>query len=212
MKKWLTIYSLLLTFLFGEEIYAKKITVPKLPNNQQLILVTKEEKSINKVTIQTFEKVSGSWKQIHNFTGFVGRNGLTANKKEGDKKSPIGTFKIGTAFGVYNNPGTKLPYRKTSDDDVWVDDPKSLLYNTWQSKRLTKSKWKSAEQMKIPAYNYGFVIEYNTEKRIPYKGSGIFFHVSKSPTAGCVGTSQKNVVAVLKWLDLNKNPVIVLQN
>ena len=140
--------------------------------------------------------------------GHIGKYGFTNNKVEGDKKSPTGKYTIGTAFGRKADPGTKLPYRKITSDDVWVDDPKSKLYNTWQSRKATKNQWKSAENMDIPSYTYGFVINYNTE-RTPYKGSAIFFHVGNSYTLGCTATSQTNVINILKWLDPDKNPVII---
>lgn len=177
--------------------------------NQQLILVTTKSNGTDRATIRTFEKDSKeNWHPLLNTSGFIGKYGLTSNMHEGGKKSPIGKFTIGTAFGRNGNPGTKLPFRNITSDDVWVDDSKSPLYNTWQSKSINKGKWDSAENMNIPAYTYGFVINYNT-KRIPYKGSAIFFHISSSYTLGCTGTSEANVIKILRWLDPAKHPVII---
>jgi L,D-peptidoglycan transpeptidase YkuD (ErfK/YbiS/YcfS/YnhG family) len=177
--------------------------------NKQLILVTSNGYNISSAEIRTFEKnKKGEWIPVLTTTGHIGKYGFTSNMSEGGKKSPIGKFTIGTAFGTQKNPGTKLPYRKITNDDVWVDDPKSKLYNTWQSKKVTKGQWKSAENMNVPAYKYGFVIDYNT-KRVPNKGSAIFFHIANSYTLGCTATSEANVVKVLKWLDPSKNPVII---
>ncbi|MEK5521892.1 MULTISPECIES: SH3 domain-containing protein [Heyndrickxia] len=180
-------------------------------SNKQLILVTSNGYNTSSAEIRTFEKNSkGKWIPVLTTTGHIGKYGFTPASKmsEGGKKSPIGKYTIGTAFGRYSNPGTKLPYRKITSDDVWVDDSKSKLYNTWQSRKKTKGQWKSAENMNISAYNYGFVINYNT-KRIPYKGSAIFFHIGSSYTLGCTDTSQTNVVKILKWLDPKKKPVII---
>ena len=88
-------------------------------------------------------------------------------------------------------------------------DPKSSLYNTWQSRKATEGQWSSAENMAISAYNYGFVINYNTQ-RVPGNGSAIFFHISSGATLGCVGTSQSNVVSILKWLNPAKSPTIIM--
>jgi L,D-peptidoglycan transpeptidase YkuD (ErfK/YbiS/YcfS/YnhG family) len=177
--------------------------------NKQLILVTSNGYNTSAAEIRTFEKnAKGEWVSVLTMAGHIGKLGFTSNMKEGGKKSPIGKFTIGTAFGTKANPGTKLPYRKITSDDVWVDDPKSKLYNTWQSKKKTKGQWKSAENMNVPAYKYGFVINYNT-KRIPNKGSAIFFHIANSYTLGCTATSEANVVKILKWLDPSKNPVII---
>lgn len=177
--------------------------------NKQLILVTANGYNTSSAEIRTFEKnTKGEWVPVLTTAGHIGKYGFTSNMSEGGKKSPIGKFTIGTAFGTEKNPGTKLSYRKITNDDVWVDDPKSKLYNTWQSKKKTSGQWKSAENMNVPAYKYGFVIDYNT-KRIPNKGSAIFFHIGNSYTLGCTATSEANVVKILKWLDPSKNPVII---
>lgn len=177
--------------------------------NRQLILVTSNGYNTIHADIRTFEKNSqGQWIPVLTTTGYIGKYGFTNNMREGALMSPVGKYTIGTAFGLKGNPGTKLPFRKITSDDVWVDDPNSSLYNTWQSKSKTKGKWKSAENMSNKLYTYGFVINYNT-KRIRYKGSAIFFHIGTSYTAGCTATSEKNVVSILKWLDPAKDPIII---
>ena len=178
-----------------------------LGNAQQVILVTADNYDTKSAKIQTFEKVDGKWKQVLTANGVLGQKGFALSKKEGDMESPTGKYTIGTAFGRYANPGTKLPYRKITANDVWVDDSKSSLYNTWQQKPAN-GRWTSAENMDIPAYDYGFVINYN-ESRTPGKGSAIFFHVGTNYTAGCTATSKEQVVSIIKWLNPEKNPVII---
>jgi len=178
-----------------------------LGNAQQVILVTADNYDTKSAKIQTFEKVDGKWKQVLTANGVLGQKGFALSKKEGDMESPTGKYTIGTAFGRYANPGTKLPYRKITANDVWVDDSKSSLYNTWQQKPAN-GRWTSAENMDIPAYDYGFVINYN-ESRTPGNGSAIFFHVGTNYTAGCTATSKEQVVSILKWLNPEKNPVII---
>nr|WP_308201911.1 SH3 domain-containing protein [Priestia megaterium] len=178
-----------------------------LGNAQQVILVTADNYDTKSAKIQTFEKVDGKWKQVLTANGVLGQKGFALSKKEGDMESPTGKYTIGTGFGRYANPGTKLPYRKITANDVWVDDSKSSLYNTWQQKPAN-GRWTSAENMDIPAYDYGFVINYN-ESRTPGKGSAIFFHVGTNYTAGCTATSKEQVVSILKWLNPEKNPVII---
>jgi glucan-binding YG repeat protein len=180
-----------------------------ISNNNQLILVTTSGYNTNEATIRTFEKYDNKWYQILHVNGHIGRLGFATVMQEGGKKSPRGKYTIGTAFGRYQNPGTKLPYRKITPDDVWVDDPNSTLYNTWQKASENNGRWNSAEKMAIPAYNYGFVINYNTEERVSGAGSAIFFHVSSGSTLGCTGTAQSNVISILQWLNPAKNPVII---
>ncbi|SFJ14721.1 L,D-peptidoglycan transpeptidase YkuD, ErfK/YbiS/YcfS/YnhG family [Bacillus sp. 71mf] len=177
-------------------------------NNNQLIVVTTTGYGTNLARIRTFERVNGAWKQLLDMNGHIGRDGFAPQMSENVVQSPRGKYSIGTAFGRYGNPGTKLPFRQITSDDVWVDDSNSALYNTWQSRSATKGQWRSAENMDIPAYNYGFVINYNTD-RTPGAGSAIFFHVSDMYTHGCTGTDQQDVISILKWLDPAKNPVII---
>ncbi|WP_226038090.1 SH3 domain-containing protein [Aquibacillus saliphilus] len=99
--------------------------------NNQLILVTSNDYGTSSAKIQTFERnASGSWDRILSTSGHIGKKGFAKNKVEGDQKSPRGKYTIGTAFGRQGNPGTKLPFRNITADDVWVDDPQSQLYNT----------------------------------------------------------------------------------
>lgn len=186
---------------------ADKLT--SVAGNNQLILVTSNGYGTSSATIQTFERDStGQWKRVLNTSGFIGKNGFAGSKAEGDGKSPTGKYSIGTAFGRSGNPGTNLPFRNISADDVWVDDSNSGLYNSWQSKKETNGQWSSAENMDISLYTYGFVINYNTA-RTPGKGSAIFFHVASGHTLGCTGVSQGNMVSILKWINPARNPVII---
>ncbi|WP_018782889.1 hypothetical protein [Bacillus sp. 95MFCvi2.1] len=176
--------------------------------NQQLILVTANDYGTSKAEIQTFEKRNNKWYPVYAaMQGYIGRDGFAYTMAEGGKNSPRGKYTIGTAFGRYGNPGTKLPYRQITSNDVWVDDSNSPLYNTWQQKPAN-DRWSSAENMNIPQYDYGFVINYNTE-RIAGAGSAIFFHISDMYTYGCTATSRENALSVLRWLNPAKSPVIV---
>ncbi|WP_409291973.1 SH3 domain-containing protein [Peribacillus sp. SCS-37] len=177
--------------------------------NKQLILVTTNGYTTTAAGIKTFEKDSkGKWVQKMSVRGYVGKKGI-GKGKEGDAKTPAGKYTISTTFGQKGNPGTKMPFRKITSDDVWVDDSNSKLYNTWQSRRKTQGQWKSAENMNHRLYTNGFVIDYNTA-RVPGAGSAIFFHVGSSYTLGCVATAESNVVSVMKWLDPSKKPVIIM--
>ena len=178
-------------------------------SNKQVILVTTKGYNTYNAQIQTFEKNSkGKWKRVHNYKGYIGKNGFADNKREGDGKSPTGKYTIGDAFGYKGNPNTKLNFRKSTSNDVWVDDPKSKYYNTWQKKNRKGKDWNSAESMMHRLYEYGFVINYNTNQ-VPYKGSAIFMHTGSSYTVGCTATSQSNLISILKWIDPNKKPVII---
>ncbi|WLV25116.1 SH3 domain-containing protein [Aciduricibacillus chroicocephali] len=187
--------------------YANRLKT--IDKNSQLILVTSNGGKSSKADIMTYDRnKKGKWVLRMKVKGHIGKYGFTTNKTEGNSETPVGKYTIGTAFGQKGNPGTKLPFRNITNDDVWVDDPSSKLYNTWQSREKTEHMWKSAENMNHKLYKYGFVINYNT-KRIPNKGSAIFFHIGNSYTLGCTATSETNVIRILKWLDPKKEPVII---
>ncbi|MFT8320412.1 MAG: SH3 domain-containing protein [Bacillus sp. (in: firmicutes)] len=179
----------------------------KIGENQQLILVTAIGNNETNALIQTFSKEkNGKWNRVLSVNGIVGKKGIQPQISEGSQSTPAGKYTITQAFGRQKNPGTKLPYRRITSDDVWVDNVKSKYYNTLQSKKKTGEK---SESMNIPQYDYGFVIDYNT-KKVKGKGSAIFFHIAKGNyTLGCTAVSKDKIVSILKWLDPNKKPVII---
>ena len=190
-------------------IQNKAQALTTVANNQQLILVTNKQAANVSVKVETFERdQNGNWQPVLSTNGFIGKRGFSFSKKEGDGASPVGKFTIGTAFGSNGNPGTALNFRGITDDDVWVDDPESSLYNSWQSKQQSHDLYTSAENMNIPLYRYGFVINYNTN-RVPYKGSAIFFHIGNSYTLGCTAVSEADVIRIIRWLNPAKQPVII---
>ena len=133
------------------------------------------------------------------YSGHVGRNGVSWSKREGDLRTPAGTYPLRGGFGARGNPGLALGWFRVDSSDVWVDDSGSSLYNTHQRKPVN-GRWDSAENLlTTPAYNYAQVIGYN-ESRTPGKGSAIFFHVDTGGgTAGCVSLPTDSLLAVLRW-------------
>lgn len=143
---------------------------------------------------------SGYTTELGPYYGHVGRNGVSASKREGDLRTPAGVFPLREGFGAYPNPGLRVgSWRQVDAQDVWVDDPASSLYNTHQ-RTPANGRWSSAEKLlNQPAYNYAQVIGYN-EARTPGKGSAIFLHVDKGAgTAGCVSLPTGPLLAVLRW-------------
>jgi L,D-peptidoglycan transpeptidase YkuD (ErfK/YbiS/YcfS/YnhG family) len=62
----------------------------------------------------------------------IGRGGFTANKKEGDGCTPLGTFALRECWyraDRLGKPVTELPLRVIEEQDGWCDDPASGEYN-----------------------------------------------------------------------------------
>lgn len=187
----------------------------RLENNRQALLVTDESFLFFKSSkVYALEKQDAGWIQaLEPMDAVVGRNGFApeGEKREGDGRTPSGIYRLGTTFGYAESINTKMPYRQALDDDLWIDDQGDPDYNRWvkqsQTKALSFEKMRRADDL----YQYGIVIEYNTNPVIKGHGSAIFFHVwagDGSTTAGCVAVSRENMLKILSWLDPAANPLI----
>lgn len=143
--------------------------------------------------------------------GFVGKNGVSSDKQEGDGCTPGGLFRLGFAFGNKEKPETKMAYRKVTENSYWVDDPQSCRYNTW-AEGLYLADWDSAEHLVEykDSYAYAVVIEYNTSIVLPKVGSAVFLHCGVRPTSGCVAVPEELLIKLFEWLDPEKLPVILI--
>ena len=164
--------------------------------------------------ISCYEKnADGSWAQaaIEPEQGFVGRMGVSTEANENASYTPFGVYPLGTAFGIKENPGTKLDWFDVTESSYWVDDPESAYYNQ-HVEGAENADWNSAEHLidVSPNYNYAALIGYNTDPVEKGAGSAFFLHVGSSPTAGCVAVSENKMVEILKWLDKSKLPHIMI--
>lgn len=133
---------------------------------------------------------------------YIGKEGFTEDKQEGDWKTPIGEFDLGVAFGKYDSIDTKLPYLKIEDDMYWVDDISSDEYN--ELIKTSEEPMFSAEHLIDyidDAYEYAIEIKANPDN-IKGKGSAIFLHCKrKEYTAGCVAIDTDNMKKLISMID-----------
>lgn len=180
----------------------------------QLIVVTASGYGETTALLSAYQRSGDSWQQVFGpWSANLGYNGFAppGAKREGDGRTPSGTFGIDFLFGVDPNPGVRYSYRLvTGPYLVWDDDPSSPLYNEWVDER-SQAAGASPESMdQVPAYDYGAVIDYNPT-RVPGAGSAIFLHESTGEsTAGCVSLPTQQLLAVLRWLDPAQSPRIVM--
>jgi L,D-peptidoglycan transpeptidase YkuD (ErfK/YbiS/YcfS/YnhG family) len=180
----------------------------------QVIAVAAAGYGANTATFTAYQRTSTGWQQVFGpWLAHVGRNGFAPSgaKREGDGRTPSGSYGLSFFFGVRRNPGVRFPYRDvTGPWIVWDDDASSANYNEWIDTR-TQSAGTDPEPMHVPGvYDYGAVIAYNTS-RTPGLGSAIFLHVSSGgSTAGCVSLPTSELLAVLRWLDPGRSPRIVM--
>lgn len=132
----------------------------------------------------------------------LGEKGVTGDKREGDLKTPLGSFSLLECWYRADRleaPKTQLPLRIIQQDDGWCDDVGSPFYNQHVKLPFEDSHeelWREDEK-----YDLIVTLGYNTKPLIPGKGSAIFFHVAPAdypPTQGCVGLLKQDLLEVLK--------------
>ena len=185
--------------------------VPASPlARHQLITVTTPSYGDTYATFTAYQRAGGRWRRVLGpWTARIGRNGFAppGQKREGDGRTPSGTFRFGFFFGVLPNPGVRFRYRRSGPADYWDDDPASPRYNEWVDTRRA-SPGLNPEPMDVSAYDYGAVIGYNTA-RTPGLGSAIFLHQDIGiATAGCVTLPTGELLTVLRWLNPARSPRI----
>ncbi len=178
----------------------------------QLVLVAAEGATAD---IYCYDKNDdGLWELYDNtghIKGYVGRNGVSTDKREGDGRAPAGLFSLGYAFGNNAKPETGMMWQEVTKDTYWVDDPDSKYYNQWVE-GTADADWDSAEHLSASpkSYAYAVVVEYNTENTVPGKGSAVFLHCKNEPTSGCVAAPQEEILRILKWLSEDRNPGMLI--
>ena len=134
----------------------------------------------------------------------IGKNGSTKNKKEGDKKTPKGTFNIENLYfrkDRKEKPSTLLKCVEIRKNMGWCDDvqfPKKYNKLIKIKKQIKYEKLKRKDQK----YDFLIPIKYNFKKPIAGLGSCIFIHLTKDykPTAGCVALKEKDFLIMLKLI------------
>lgn len=195
-----------------------KVQSPFIPDSvTQLILVYNEKPEDPQAKLFILEKDNDEWNIVQGpVPAGIGENGFAApgEKVEGDGKTPSGMFRLGHLFTYEVKVDTKMVYSQSTSEDKWIDDPESTDYNRHVRGETTA---KSHENLKLKSdhYKYCMVIEYNTDPVVKGKGSAIFFHLrdsDKETTAGCIAISEVEMLRILKWLDPETHPMILMGN
>ena len=137
----------------------------------------------------------------------IGQKGLTLNKKEGDKKTPKGTFEIENLYfrkDRIKKPSTSLKCIEIKKSMGWCDD---IRFPQKYNKLFKINKKIKHEKLKRKDHKYNLLIpiKYNFKKTIPGLGSCIFIHLTRNykPTAGCIALKEKDFLIMLKLIKKN---------
>ena len=134
----------------------------------------------------------------------IGKKGSTVNKKEGDKKTPKGTFEIENLYfrkDRMEKPPTLLKCIEIKKNMGWCDD---IRFPKKYNKLFKIEKKIRHEKLRRKDHKYDLLIpvKYNFKKPISGLGSCIFIHLSNNykPTAGCIALKKKDFLIMLKLI------------
>jgi L,D-peptidoglycan transpeptidase YkuD (ErfK/YbiS/YcfS/YnhG family) len=204
----------------------------------QVVVVTSDDWSSRRGALRAYERMpDGTWRRdLGPGAVWLGWNGFVRadRRRQSTHTTPAGTFRLPWAFGTRPDPGTALTYREVDATDWWPYDPRDpATYNVWQPRRVRTSDWRTSWAEDLSSYGVqyrnavvvGFnlpggvrrsagemVAEHPADTR---RGGGIFLHVQAQavqdrPTAGCVAMPPRQMTALLRWLDPNARPVVVM--
>ncbi|MEZ3180673.1 L,D-transpeptidase family protein [Streptomyces pimonensis] len=170
-------------------------------NARQVVVVTGRGKDANRSRVVLYEHTGSGWEGGPAWPAHNALRGWTDDHRAGDLRSPIGVFTLTDAGGLLPDPGTRLPYDQSQGFAVGGTG--------FEGEPLEGS------------FDYVIAIDYN---RVPGtspldrtrplgadRGGGIWLHVDhEGPTQGCVSLSERHMEELLRALDPDRHPVIVM--
>jgi L,D-peptidoglycan transpeptidase YkuD (ErfK/YbiS/YcfS/YnhG family) len=124
------------------------------------------------------------------FVCAIGAASISHHKREGDKATPAGHFRLIEGFfkpGIGQRPATSLAMRSIDTSLGWCEDPEAPAYN--RAIRLPSRAGHEKMWREDGLYDLVVVLDYNICPRRRFLGSAIFLHCARPgflPTAGCV--------------------------
>lgn len=135
------------------------------------------------------------------FPATVGRNGITARKREGDGCTPAGTHRIvGLLYRPDRVAASLLPDWAVPIriGDLWCEDPDHPDYNLMV--RAPFAAGHETLRRADPLYDVVLVTDWNWPEAQPGLGSAIFVHAWRrpgAPTAGCVAFAPDDLLWIV---------------
>ncbi|MBQ7515660.1 MAG: L,D-transpeptidase family protein [Schwartzia sp.] len=186
--------------------------LPQAKTAKQLFVVAGVGKTTAWVSLHEKDK-DGNWYVVMTTPGFLGKEGLEKTK-EGDAKTPVGTFRFTEAFGIAPDPGCAIPYKQVDENIYWSGDTRpGMKYNQMVDIRELPGLDTNESEHIVdynPHYTYAMNISYN-ENGTPGLGSAIFLHCFgpyKPYTGGCVAIPVADMRLVMQAV--NPDCVIVI--
>jgi L,D-peptidoglycan transpeptidase YkuD (ErfK/YbiS/YcfS/YnhG family) len=212
---------------------AARIDVPE--GVKQLVTVTNRRWSGTTATLRAWRRRGDSWTLVRGPVRVsLGWNGFVraADRRQSTGTTPAGRFAMRSAFGTRADPGSLLPYREVDGNDFWPYEPRDpATYNILQPSKAPTTSWRPDYVERLADYEveyaYSIVLGFNlprgvrwSEERRQYvarrvadvdRGGGIFLHVKENRyTAGCVSAPLRQVRWLVRWLDPELRPKVVM--
>lgn len=137
----------------------------------------------------------GTWELCFETAGYLGRNGMSNHRTEGDKTTPIGLFQLNTPFGqAAPLEGFPENYIQVGEDYVWSD----------QKNILVKDPTATGERVGTAGYSeyYDYVLDAGYNKNAAAKkGSALFIHChghGRTETSGCISIPKEKMEILMK--------------
>jgi L,D-peptidoglycan transpeptidase YkuD (ErfK/YbiS/YcfS/YnhG family) len=177
-------------------------TLAKIPaDSRQVVVATGRGKNSSYAEVALHQRTSDGWRAGATWPARNGRKGWSAKHREDDLRSPIGVFALTDTGGLLRDVGGKLPYYRS---DLFKINRLGML-----------------GQSLAGSYDYVIAINYNRRPGHPpldkvrplgqSKGGGIWLHVrSDGPTQACISLTRAQMRTLVKTLDPDKKPVIVM--
>ncbi|WP_437052201.1 hypothetical protein [Streptomyces sp. enrichment culture] len=170
-------------------------------DSSQVVAVYGDGKDSADATVVLYTKQGSAWHRARSWAAHNGKKGWTTDHHEDDKRSPVGVFTLTDAGGVLPDPdpAAGLPYTESGAFAA----PRSWAESHWHD------------------FDYVIAIDYNRVKGTPpndptrpegsSKGGSIWLHMDHgSGTSACVSVPKSGMEYLLRTLDPDRHPVVVM--
>jgi L,D-peptidoglycan transpeptidase YkuD (ErfK/YbiS/YcfS/YnhG family) len=168
---------------------------------EQVLIVTGSGRNASSAQAVLQTRTPYGW---HAGTAWPARNareGWTEDHYADDLRTPIGVFALTDAGGRRPDPGSRLPYDQTDD--------------------FTATGTGFNGEALAGSFDYVVAINYNREPGTSPldltrplgddRGGGIWLHVDHDgPTHGCIALSEDHMKDLMRLLDPDRHPVVVM--
>lgn len=168
-------------------------------DSRQVVAVYGDGRNSADATVVLYARHGSGWDRVRDWPAHNGKKGWTTDHHEGDGRSPVGVFTLSDAGGVLPDPGARLPYTRSA----------AIAAPRW----WPRSYWHD--------FDYVIAVDYNRDEGTPpnnqtrpdgyAKGGGIWLHMDHgSGTSACVSVSRSAMRYLLRTLDPDRHPVVVM--